>query len=149
MKPRSGWKVLVDPIAIGALLVGLLGFTAAYLENAENRLLNGAPVAIATVTDTNLSQVKGSAYIEVEFVLPDRRTVRTTLKDFYDNPRPKKGARIEVQYRVQGADIYARESGLGLDGSGVRLWMGVGIAACLLAVGIPIGRLLRHRRHVR
>jgi len=148
MKPRAGWEILLDPIAIGALLFGLLAFTIASLENSEDHLLNGAPVAVATITATNLFPGKGSATIDVEFTLPGGRTARATVEDFYDSPRPKPGRQIEVQYRIDGADIYARESGFASDVSDFRLWMGVGIACMLAAVGLPLGHLLRSRRTV-
>jgi len=78
---------------------------------------------------------------EVEITLPDGRTMKTTTRDFYDEPRPRKGNRIEVQYGLDGRDVYAREAGIGPNLARQWGWTATGGVSALVG-----GVLLIRRR---
>jgi hypothetical protein len=130
--------------AFGCLLVAVLAFSVAYLEYDEGRTLDGAPTAPAVIRDV-VNPVKGRQYLEVDVALPDGRTVRTNLSDFYDVPRPKKGGQVQVQYRSDGSGLLAREAGIGPDRTGEIGWVTAGLVTMLVGLGI----LVRHTRRWR
>jgi hypothetical protein len=116
----------------GFAAAALLG---AYLGYDIDRDLEGAPTAPATIVDVTRF-AKGGPYLEVDVSLPDGRTARTNISEFYDIPKPRKGGRIEVQYRPDGAGLIARENGIKPDPAGQIAWSIVGGAALLVGAGL-------------
>ena len=125
----------------GAALLG------AYLGYDIDRDLEGAPTAPATIVDVTRF-AKGGPYLEVDVSLPDGRTVRTNISEFYDLPKPEKGGRIEVQYRPDGSGLLARENGIKADPAGQIGWSIAGGVALLVGGGLLLRpRLMaRHKR---
>jgi len=124
--------------------VALLG---GYLGYDMDRKLAGAPTAPATIVEV-AQFAKGGPYLEVDVALPDGRTVRTNISEFYDLPKPEKGRRIEVQYRPDGSGLVARENGIE-PGRAERIgWLIAGGAALLVGAGLLLRPTLtaRHKR---
>ncbi|QNE20113.1 hypothetical protein F1D05_22105 [Kribbella qitaiheensis] len=142
----KGWVdwVLVRRWAFGCLLFAVLALGIAYVDYDDNRRLEGAPGAPAVITDV-VRFAKGGPYLEVDVSLPDGRVARTTITDFFDYPKPEKGGRIRVQYRVDGRDLLARENGVPPDRSEQIGWGAAGLVTLLVGVGI----LVRHTRRWR
>jgi hypothetical protein len=132
--------------AIAWLFFGLLAGVSGYFVYDENRLLAGAPTTPAVITDTELFPIRGEAHIDVDVLLPGGRTLRTSTSDFFDVPRPKKGDRIEVEYRIHGTDILVRETGTGPDLTGQWGWTATASVSTLIATGLFIRRTRRWRK---
>jgi hypothetical protein len=132
--------------AMAWLVFGLLAGVNGYFAYDENRLLAGAPTAPAVITDTELFPLRGGAHIEVDVLLPGGRTLRTTTSDFFDVPRPKKGDRIEVEYRIEGTDALVREAGIGPNLTGQWGWTSTAGGSTLIATGLLIRRTRRWRK---
>ncbi|MEJ1104817.1 hypothetical protein V9K99_03070 [Kribbella sp. CCNWLW201] len=122
------------------MALGVLAITVGYFTYDENRLLEGASTGSAVVTDV-VRLTKGRPYIEVEIALSDGRVVKTTTEYFSDSPTPRKGDRIEVEYVIDGRDVYARQVGLGPDLAGQWGWTAAGGVSALVG-----GVLLVRRR---
>jgi hypothetical protein len=127
------------------LLFAVLALLGAYLDHDINRELEGAPTAPATIVDVTRF-AKGGPYLEVDVSLPDGRTVRTNISDFYDLPKPEKGGQIEVQYRPDGSGLLARENGIKPGRAGQFGWWIAGGAALLAGVGLLMRPTLVARR---
>jgi hypothetical protein len=142
----SGW-VVGRRWAFGCLVFAVLALLGAFLDYDVDRELAGAPTAPATIVDVTRF-AKGGPYLEVEVSLPDGRTVRTNISDFYDLPKPEKGGRIEVQYRPDGSGLLARENGIRPDRTAEIGWSVAGCAALVVGVALLVrrtrGRRLRH-----
>lgn len=139
------WKWVVERRwALGFIAWAALAFTIAYSENYENEQLRGAPTAPAVITDIDRWS-KGGPLLHLRIELPDGSTVESSTQDFYDVPAPRKGARITVQYSVDGRDVWSREAGLGPNHAGIWGWSIAGSVATLTGVILLILRARRNK----
>ncbi|MER7246306.1 hypothetical protein [Kribbella sp. NPDC000426] len=130
--------------ALGFLAWAALAFTIAHFDDYENRQLQGAPTAPAVITDID-RWTKGGTVLHLRIELPDGSTVESSTHNFYDVPAPSQGARITVQYAVDGQDVWSREAGLGPNRAGVWGWSIAGAAAALTGVILLVLRTRRNK----
>jgi hypothetical protein len=132
--------------ALGLLAWAALAVTIAWFEIDENEQLNGAPTAPAVITGTD-HWVKGGPELLLRIELPDGRTLESSTTNFYDYPPRQVGARIEVQYAVDGQDVWCREAGIG-PSHGFWGWLiaGAGAAVAGIVMLVVAGRRSRRPR---
>ncbi|MGZ0149506.1 hypothetical protein ACXJJ3_20750 [Kribbella sp. WER1] len=136
------WKwVVARRWALGFFAWAVLAFVIAYFDNYENQQLAGAPTAPAVVTDVD-RLTKGGPVVHLRIELPDGSTLDSSTHDFSDDPAPRNGDRIIVQYAVDGRDVWSREAGVGPNHAGIWSWSIAGSVATLTGL-----ILLRARRN--
>ncbi|HWD78261.1 MAG TPA: hypothetical protein VG497_05260 [Kribbella sp.] len=121
-----------------------LAFVNVYFANYENQQLDGAPTAPAVITDID-HWSKGGPFLYMRIELPDGSTVESSTNSFYDIPRPRKGARIMVQYAVDGGDVWSREAGIGPSYAGIWGWSIAGAVAALTGLILLVLRARRDK----
>ena len=116
-----------------------------YLTYDEDRALDGAPTAPATILDIS-HPLRHDPTIDIEMALPGGRTVQTTTSTFIDDDRHK-GERIEVQYAIRGQDVLARQAGTTAnDGVWTMAVLACGALIAAAVVLICRNQAWQHRR---